>query len=106
MHSIPELIDFNAKFNAKHTFCIQVEKALLLEHSSNNQLISHPQLKHAICRYEEWLKLSVKELVLPKLTEDEDGTRKRPLIALILYSDIYQSTYSYLYFDEFRGVRT
>ena len=87
VHSIPELIDFNAKFNAKHTFCIQAEKALL-EDSPSFTLISYAKLKHTIWRCAEWLKSCVQELVLPELTEDGAGSRKGPPIGLLLDSDI------------------
>ena len=87
VHSIPELIDFNAKFNAEYTFCIQAEKTLS-EDFPSFLFITHAQLKYAICSCAEWLKTSVQELVLPELTEDGIGTRKGPPIALLLDSDI------------------
>ena len=87
VQSLPELIDFNAKFNADYTFCIQAEKAQL-EHSPSFLHVTHAQLKRAICCCTQWLQSSVQELVLPEIPEDGAGTRKGPPIALLLDSDI------------------
>lgn len=87
VRSIPQLIEFNAKANPDYAFCIQAEKALH-EDFSNLLHVTNAQLKHAICRCSQWLRLTVQELVLPEIIQDGAGSRKGPPIALLLDSDI------------------
>lgn len=54
VQSIPQLIDFNAKFNADYNFCNQAEKALLDDFPSFLR-VTHAQLKHAIRCCAQWL---------------------------------------------------
>ena len=94
VQTIPQLIDFNAKFNADHLFCIQAEKALL-EHSPSFLHVTNAQLKEAIRRCAQWLKSAVQELVLPAIIEDGAGSRKGPPVALLLDSDINLLVHAY-----------
>ena len=94
VQSIPQLIDFNAKFNADYTFCIQAEKALLEDFPSFLH-VTNSQLKHAICFCAQWLRSSVQELVLPGILKDGAGTRKGSPIALLLDSDINLLVHAY-----------
>ena len=94
VHSIPELIDFNAKFNADYTFCIQAEKAPL-EDSPSTLHVTYAQLKRAIACCSQWLRSSVQQLVLPEIGENGMGSRKGPPIALLLDSDINLLVHAY-----------
>ena len=94
VHSIPELIDFNAKFNAEYIFCIQAEKAPL-EDSPSLLHVTHAQLKRAICCCSQWVKSSMQDLVLPRVIEDGAGSRKGPPVALLLDSDINLLVHAY-----------
>ena len=94
VHSIPELIDFNAEFNADYTFCIQAEKTLL-DDSPSLLHVTYAQLKRAICLCSQWLKSSVQDLVLPEVTGDGAGSRKGPPVALLLDSDINLLVHAY-----------
>jgi len=94
VRSVPELIDFNAKFNGNYIFCIQVEKALH-EDSPSLLHVTHAELKNAICRCAQWICSSVQELVLPEMTADGAPSRKGPPIALLLDSDVNLLVHTY-----------
>lgn len=94
VQSIPQLIDFNAKFNPDYTFCIQAEKALLDDFPSFLH-VTNAQLKQAIYCCAKWLRSSVQELVLPEITEDGADARKGSPIALLLDSDINLLVHAY-----------
>ncbi|KAL8829339.1 MAG: hypothetical protein Q9191_002068 [Dirinaria sp. TL-2023a] len=87
IRNIPELIDYNAKFNPDHLFCVQAQKALN-DGSAGLLYVTHGQLKQAILCCSRWLKSFLDELALPKATKEGVDNRKGPPIALLLDSDI------------------
>ena len=87
VRNIPELIEYNAKFNPDYTFCVQAEKALD-DGSAGLLHVTHNQLKHAVLCCSRWLKSLLHELVLPQTTKERVDNRKGPPIALLLDSDI------------------
>ena len=80
IRTIPQLIEFNARHNSDHVFCIQARK------QQSSVSVSHFQLKQAILQCSDWLTSSVKQVKLPY--EDGDGGLCRgPPIALAMNSD-------------------
>lgn len=75
--SLPELIDFHARENPGHRFCIQAQKDVdvpLLD-------ITYAQLKHAILRCQSWLCENMAEIKM------ENGIKDRP-VGLFMDSDL------------------
>lgn len=78
VQSIPDLVDFHAKFNPHHTFCIQAQKTESGDDPSFLD-VTYSMLKQAILRCQEWLHETVAELQLPLPLpqEDEDEQHHR-----------------------------
>lgn len=86
IRSLPELIEFNAKENPNHLFCIQARKQA--DSSTFSGLpLTNSQLKDAVLRCVSWLKENVEELRLPSVNEDGIIV-KGPPIALFMESDV------------------
>ncbi|KAL3455575.1 putative NRPS-like enzyme [Aspergillus heterothallicus] len=84
VRSLPELIDFHARENPHHRFCIQAQKDTdtpLLD-------ITYVQLKDAILRCQTWLCENVPEI--QQLGEENEPTTKddRPVVGLLMDSDL------------------
>jgi acyl-coenzyme A synthetase/AMP-(fatty) acid ligase/nucleoside-diphosphate-sugar epimerase len=85
IRTLPEVIEFNAKENPHHAFCLQAKKS---PYCSVPTLIpvTNVQLREAISHCAAWLQSSI-QLQLP--TVSEDGTvRKGAPVALLLESDV------------------
>ncbi|CEL05016.1 hypothetical protein ASPCAL06138 [Aspergillus calidoustus] len=85
IRTLPEVVEFNAKENPDHVFCLQAKKNPA---GSVPSLISvtNVQLRDAIAHCADWLRSSI-QLQLP--TASEDGTiRKGAPVALLLESDL------------------
>jgi len=79
--TIPQLIEFNARQNPDHVFCVQARK------QQDSIPVSHLQLKQAILKCSGWLIANVEKLTLPYA--DTDGNICRgPPVALAMNSDI------------------
>ncbi|KAL7916733.1 acetyl-CoA synthetase-like protein [Trichoderma velutinum] len=77
VHSLPELIDFNAVHNPDHNLCIQTRST---EPSIN---VTNAQFKVAIDQCAQWISENVK---LPPVTPKNGLTDKHP-VALLMESD-------------------
>lgn len=77
VHSLPELIDFNAVHNPDHLFCVQAR--------SNGPFINvtHAQFKVAVDQCAQWIADNVK---LPTAAT-KNGLAERPPVALLMESD-------------------
>lgn len=77
VHSLPELIDFNAVHNPDHLFCIQAR--------SNAPFINvtNAQFKVAVDQCAQWIADNVK---LPSVAT-KNGLAERPPVALLMESD-------------------
>lgn len=77
VHSLPELIDFNAIHNPDHLFCIQAR--------SNEPFINvtNAQFKVAVDQCAQWIADNVK---LPTAAT-KNGLVERPPVALLMESD-------------------
>ena len=79
--TIPQLIEFNARRNPDHIFCIQARN------QQDRIPVSHLQLKQAVLKCSGWLIANVEKLTLPYA--DTDGNICRgPPVALAMNSDI------------------
>ncbi|KIA75587.1 NRPS-like enzyme [Aspergillus ustus] len=91
--SLPELIDFHARVNPHHRFCVQAQK-----NDAETPLldVTYTQLKHAILRCQSWLCENVAEIqgqVQNEETEMGNGTAKgkedsRPVVGILMDSDL------------------
>ncbi|KAI9152366.1 Non-canonical non-ribosomal peptide synthetase ascB [Paramyrothecium foliicola] len=77
IHSLPELIDFNAQNNGDHPFCIQAKPTGELD------TITHADFRIAVANCARWLK---ENLPLGPARSDNALTRKAP-VALFMESD-------------------
>jgi len=88
IRTIPELIEYNARVNPNHPFCLQAQKSTDLFAKKLELLtITHLQLKNAILRCSEWFKESIEGLELPKISSGGKITKGRP-VALFIGSDV------------------
>jgi hypothetical protein len=88
IRTVPELIEYNARENADHVFCIQARKPGVDGNASNRLLsVTHLQIKQAILQCEAWLTASIAELKLP-YKGSGGNVFKGPPIALLVESDI------------------
>jgi hypothetical protein len=78
MHSLPELVDFNAVNNASHPFCIQAASSGALD------TITHGEFKVAVSRCAAWLK---ENLPIRPAAGEKALTKMAP-VALFMQSDI------------------
>ncbi|EFW13279.1 putative NRPS-like protein biosynthetic cluster [Coccidioides posadasii str. Silveira] len=85
--SLPELVEFHARFNPGHMFCRQARKED--SNSSDYEFVNvdYSLLKQAILNCQEWLRATVAELQFP--CENENYTIIRgPPIALFMSSHV------------------
>lgn len=78
LHSLPELIDFNAVHNPSHTFCVQAKSTGCFD------TISHAEFKVAVSRCAAWLR---KNLPIRKTSGGASVTEHAP-VALFMESDV------------------
>jgi hypothetical protein len=78
LHSLPELVDFNAVHNADHPFCIQAKS------TPPFTTLSHAQFKAAVDRCAQWI---TENIQLTPLTKENALTKMAP-VALFMESDI------------------
>ncbi|KAL6231238.1 hypothetical protein BDW75DRAFT_244087 [Aspergillus navahoensis] len=84
IRTLPEVIEFNARANPDHVFCLQAKKC---PHSSALSLVSvtNCQLKQAVSQCAAWLKSHL-QLQLPTVVDG--AVKKGAPIALLMESDI------------------
>lgn len=85
VRTVPELVDFNAVYNADYIFCYQARK----DDSGNAHLVSitHSEFRDAVLRCQGWLKSTINNLQLPLLQDNGVMSRSTP-VALFMESDI------------------
>ncbi|KAK7709575.1 putative secondary metabolism biosynthetic enzyme [Botryosphaeria dothidea] len=84
--SLPDLVDFNARENPNHLFCLQSYKTAEDSHFRIDR-VSHLLFKQAILRCARWLGTDVSGLTLPHT--GADGTFvKGPPVAILLESSV------------------
>ncbi|KAL2851873.1 hypothetical protein BJY01DRAFT_232774 [Aspergillus pseudoustus] len=85
IRTLPEVIEFNARENPDHVFCLQAKKSL---DSSISTLIpvTNVRLIDAVAQCAKWLRANL-ELQLPAVTEDGSITKGAP-VALLMESDV------------------
>ncbi|KAL3462250.1 hypothetical protein BJX64DRAFT_288581 [Aspergillus heterothallicus] len=83
--TLPEVVEFNARENPDHIFCLQARKS---SESSTSTLIpvTNIQLRDAIAQCAIWLKRNL-PLGLPTVSEDGSVKKGAP-VALLLESDV------------------
>lgn len=94
IQSLPELIDFNAKANSSHVFCIQAHRQKQTSADSarpaslSSIRITNADLKTAILACQTWLIDNVKALQLPVIDVENGTVRKGAPVALLMDSDV------------------
>ena len=83
VRSIPDLIEFNAKQNPKHTFCVQARG---LSSELSLQEITFSQLQHAIRRCCAWILESIDGTAAA--TVHNGVVQKSSPVALLMESDV------------------
>lgn len=84
--SLPDLVDFNARENPNHLFCLQSYKTAEDSHFRVDR-VSHLLFKRAILRCARWLATDVSGLKPPHT--GADGTFvKGPPVAILLESSV------------------
>ncbi|KAH6896732.1 hypothetical protein B0T10DRAFT_602160 [Thelonectria olida] len=76
LHSLPELVDFNAQNNATHPFCVQAK-------ADGVDVFTHADFKTAVSNCARW----IKENVPLRETTDPEATTKMAPVALFMQSD-------------------
>lgn len=91
VNTLPEILDFNAKHNLEHLFCLQTRKHKY-EPRDETVEINFLKLKRLVEQCSVWLARNVKGIKRPHL---DDGGRlvKAAPVALFLDSDIGLLTY-------------
>jgi len=79
--TIPELINFNAKHNGNHVFCLQARK------NTDPLAVTHSELKQAVLGCSGWLTENIKGFQLPFRDESGVVVKGRP-VALLMESDV------------------
>ncbi|WQF86924.1 Putative AMP-dependent synthetase/ligase domain, phosphopantetheine binding ACP domain, AMP-binding [Colletotrichum destructivum] len=79
LHSIPELIDFNATHNPSHPFCVQAKP------TDPFDTVSHAEFKVAVSRCAAWLK---QNLPLRQASGGNSAATKMAPVALFMESDV------------------
>ena len=82
IRTIPELVEYNARSNADHVFCVQTEKR-----SNDSQIITYGQLKQAILHCSRWLVNNVHDLGLATKSENGEVIKGKP-VALFMESNV------------------
>jgi len=78
LHSLPELVDFNAVNNADHPFCIQAKSAAPFD------TFTHAEFKIAVANCAQWIKENVP---LRPIASGADAFSKMAPVALFMESD-------------------
>lgn len=84
--TVPELIEYNAKHNPEHVFCVQARKqteSLLLKFIT----VTNLSLKQAVSQCSMWMTENLSELKLPSRDSCGRVVKGRP-VALLMDSDI------------------
>lgn len=86
IRTVPELVDFNAKFNPTHTFALQAQKA-----NSGSDLnflnVNYDMLHRSVLRCQEWFVKTISELQLPEEDHNRNLKKGAP-IAFCMESNI------------------
>ncbi|KAL2844373.1 hypothetical protein BJY01DRAFT_263997 [Aspergillus pseudoustus] len=94
--SLPELIDFHARVNPRHRFCVQAQKN---DQETPLLDVTYEQLRDAILRCQSWLCENVAEIQIQveETEERQHGSRttdkdrendSRPVVGLLMDSDL------------------
>lgn len=84
IRTLPELIEFNSKYNPDHLFCIQ---ALKQPGNTYDLLrVTYDDFKQGILQCSKWILSNIKEVELP--TSDGENVKKGRPIALFVESDL------------------
>ncbi|KAH7045206.1 putative NRPS-like enzyme [Macrophomina phaseolina] len=86
IRSLPDLIDFNARENPNHLFCLQSYKAAE-DNCYRINRVSHLQFKQAILRCSEWLKSDLSGITLPHAHADGVFVKGSP-VAILMESSV------------------
>lgn len=94
MTTLPELIEFNAKYNPEHTFCLQTLPGFDHGRSENQNFlrITHGELHRAVWACQVWLCSNIPGIELPSPSTN-GGYKKGPAIAIFMESDVCLLTY-------------
>lgn len=91
IRTLLDLVEFHARHNPEHTFCIQARKADNNDERERGIIsfveITFSQLKEAILQCQTWLTETVQELQLPRRPHADQGVSKGPPIALLMDSN-------------------
>lgn len=92
--TLPELIEFNAKYNPDHVFCLQTLTGFDIHRSEQQNFlrVTHGEFHRAVGACQEWLRSNVPGLELPS-PDAGKGYKKGPAIAILMESDICLFTY-------------
>ena len=82
IRTIPELVEYNAKYNADHVFCVQIEKR-----SNDSRIITYGQLKQSILHCSRWLVNNIHDLEIPRKNENGEVIKGKP-VALFMESNV------------------
>ncbi|RAK98995.1 putative NRPS-like enzyme [Aspergillus ibericus CBS 121593] len=86
VHSLPEIIEFNAQANPDHLFCIQATKEA--DGSSGACRVSNQQLRDAVANCAKWLQDRVTALQVPAPATEDGQVQKGPPVALLMDSGL------------------
>ncbi|KAI3543044.1 hypothetical protein CABS01_03297 [Colletotrichum abscissum] len=86
LRTLPELVDFHAKSNPKHLFCLQAD-ANAAGNGHNFVPLSYETLQRAIIRCQAWLKEQATSLHAPK-TEADGSVNKCAPVAVLMESHV------------------
>ncbi|KAA6412420.1 MAG: NRPS-like enzyme [Lasallia pustulata] len=86
IRTVPELLEFNAKTNPHHLFCVQARKHANASDSAFLN-VTHAQLAQAVLRCSAWLTENVAELCLPYKNDVGQAVRGSP-VALFVNSNV------------------
>ena len=82
IRTIPELVEYNARHNADHVFCVQTEKR-----GDDSRIITYGQLKQAILNCSRWLVNNIHDLEIPRKNENGEFIKGKP-VALFMESNV------------------
>lgn len=88
LRTLAEVIEYNARHNAQHTFCVQARRGGALSTTTTTSAITHEQLLGAVSRCQTWFQETVSQLMLPLQQSSSAAVEKGPPVALFLDSDI------------------
>lgn len=85
--TIPQLIEFNARENPDHPFCLQVEKPNVGDGEPVVLTITNLHFKCSILRTSKWIVQNIREVILAKRYDNRE-IKKGPPVALLMNSDV------------------